>query len=261
MPMTKAKAKFIYDGPPEYEPEDHQEEQSDKYIRLSQLPTSKDFREDVEDYVQLSLADKTDDIQCDISTMQDRAEGMINFADTYGGDVTRAISIVTEMMACDNGFYASGARYVGDYTERMQVNIICDGGLEKSSSSDSQAYGSYQINTLRGQFTGSILLERSLTNDQAKYKAFNTSLEDFLNRLRIGDEDPKEWNLTIQTDSRSIVGHLTFNWCVHDGELMPYVVRAADLVCKFHRWQVTHLPGTEETTGTLNTEGQSCFTK
>jgi len=57
MPMTKAKAKFIYDGPPEYEPEDHQEEQSDKYIRLSQLPTSKDFREDVEDYVQLSLAD------------------------------------------------------------------------------------------------------------------------------------------------------------------------------------------------------------
>jgi len=259
MPMTKAEAEFIY-GPLGHEPEDHQVDWADsdddmwitkegakslKVHHLSGSGTPENFREAVEDYVQLSLADKTDDVQCDISTMQDRAEGMIDFAETYGGDVAEAISIVTEMMACDNGFYASGARYIGDFTKMQQVNILCDGGSKNNGSPDSVAYGSYITNTPKGQFTGRLKFERGRSNNQAEYAALIASLEDFLNRLRIGGEDPKEWDLTVQTDSQLVIGHLTLNWCVGDGQLMPYVVKAMDLVRKFHNWQLNHIPGTE----------------
>ena len=202
------------------------------------------FQENVERYIEAAMADATDDVDCSLSTIQDRGKRMGDFIETYGEPVAEALYIAVEMMACENGYYASGARYIGKYTQRTPVELLCDGGSKNNGAPDSEAYGSYRISTPRGQMTKRLQFERGLTNNQAEYKALIAALEDLLDRVRIGCEDPKEWALIVQTDSQLVIGHLTLNWNVCEG-LSGYAVKAVGLLNRFHNWQLNHSPGTE----------------
>jgi len=211
---------------------------------IQSAKTAGDFRENVEKYIKLSIADKTDDVDCSVSTILYRAEGMIYFRETYGDDVAEALNIAVEMMACNFGQQSSGAPYVGDHTPYNEATILCDGGSKNNGSPDSEAYGSYRTTTSRGQITKRLRFERGLTNNQTEYRVLIAALEDLITRLHIGCEDPREWDLTVQTDSQLVIGHLVLNHKVCRG-LAEYVVKAAGLLDKFHNWQLTHIPGTE----------------
>ncbi len=116
----------------EHEPDNHDSDPLGK-LWQADTPSEEDtFEEEVERYIEAAMADATDDVDCSLSTVHDRGTKMGDFIETYGEPVAEALHIAVEMMACENGYYASGARYIGKYTQRTPVELLCDGGRQKT---------------------------------------------------------------------------------------------------------------------------------
>ena len=116
----------------------------------------------VEEYIELALADRTDDVDCSSYATVDRPRRMGHLAQLMGEDVTDALDVVVERLAQTIGSYASGAPYPGSdvCSEGLIACQECDHVFDiyREYREDCPKCGSYDLGTADGPVQSFLLI-------------------------------------------------------------------------------------------------------
>jgi Zn finger protein HypA/HybF involved in hydrogenase expression len=129
----------------------------------ARVSTIDDAREAlVEEYIELALADRTDDVDCSSYATVDRPKRMGQLAELMGEDVADALDVAVERLAQAIGSYASGTPYPGSdvRSEGLIACQECDHVFDiyREYREDCPKCGSHDLGTANGPVQGFLLV-------------------------------------------------------------------------------------------------------
>jgi len=99
-----------------------------------------------------------------------------------------------------------------------ELTVIFDGG---SHGNPGAGYGSYalQFGTDSPQVVH-VEFGEAMTNNEAEYEALIRALEDLIERLTATGDDPSQYGVAVQGDSRLVINQVTGAWKAKDPRML-----------------------------------------
>jgi ribonuclease HI len=128
----------------------------------------------------------------------------------------------------------------------VNLTVICDGGSRGNGSPGAIGYGSFMV--LAGGNTAGKNHSRQfgvgVTNNEAEYQALIAALQHIQGAFAAVGRDLKTVDLTIQTDSQLVIGHIRDKWKVK-ASLAQFVTRATYLCHLFSEFKFEKIKESE----------------
>jgi ribonuclease HI len=128
-----------------------------------------------------------------------------------------------------------------DYT------LYSDGACPGNGTESARAYASYsmEVRTGQKQIVRLTDLPHVTTNNEAEYVALISALVDLRGRIERAGKNPRDYSVTVHTDSQLVVGQLTQGWQIKAANLRSLVDEARCLLQTFGRCDLVKVPRDE----------------
>jgi len=115
----------------------------------------------------------------------------------------------------------------------MDYTLIFDGG---SRGNPGPGYGSFRLvrNADGRKHTRRLDFGPGVTNNQAEYRALIAGLAHLVAMIERAGQNPGDYRVAVQGDSRLVVKQMTGQWKVRDADLQPLHAQALALFRRFH---------------------------